>query len=325
MNDEFKWIEKVERSELSLVGLINANRQMEEEMGKRRRTMWIILGVLAVIALALAVYVGFSLLDPRAGSHDRQFTMMLGGVCLVAMLAFAPAIGIGLYKNTFKPAKRYKEALAVGYPGLDASSEDAMCSYVWTYANDPGKLLGNLSALIAEKGAQRKVRGETYSVSFTPAEQVVLDLWQYAPEIYHELYDLQVSGESEMEYLANVVNSFNAIGATGEADAWLEVRELFAELGVWDFEGEPDEDPMLDPEDENWTRYKLPTTGEHVWVWDVDEDGGEPRAFTEGQRERFLELETRLADCHDDTQAKLYDFVLQNRILFGFEGAQRSR
>jgi len=41
--------------------------------------------------------------------------------------------------------------------------------------------------------------------------------------------------------------------------------------------------------------------------------------------ERFLELEARLADCHDDTQAKLYDLVLQNRILFGFEGAQRSR
>ena len=205
MNDEFKWISTVEAGEVTLAGLVRANRQMEEKLAKRRRTMWVILGVLAAIALALAAYVGFNLLDPRAGSHDRQFALMLGGVCLVAMLAFAPAIGIGLYKNTLKPAKRYKEALQKGYPGIDTSSEDAMRSYVWTYANDPGKLLGNLSALIAEKGAQRKVRGETYSVSFTPAEQVVLDLWQYAPEIYHELYDLQVSGDSEMEYLANVV------------------------------------------------------------------------------------------------------------------------
>lgn len=323
MNDEFKWIEKVERGELSLVGLVNANRRMQEEMGKRRRTMWVILGVLAAIGLALAAYVAFGLVNPRAGSHDRQFVLMLGGFCLVTMLIFAPMIGFALHKGTLKPAKRYREALQKGYPGIDVSSEAAMRSYVWTYANDPGKLLGNLSALIAEKGNMRKVRGETYTVSFTPAEQVVLDLWQYAPEIYHELYDLQVSDDSEMEYLANVVNSFNAIGAADEANAWTEVRELFGELGIWDFEGEPDEDPMLDPEDENWARYKTPATGEHVWVWDVDEDGGEPRAFTEAQRERFLELEVRLADCRPDTDTKLYEFVLQNRILFGFDGAEK--
>lgn len=314
MGNEFDFMPKVERGECSLAELIRINYQMEETIGKRRRAMWIILGVLAAIGVALAAYVGLHMLDPRAGNHDRQFAIMLGVVSLVTMLAFAPAIGIALYRSTIKPAKRYQKALQAGYPGIDASSEAAIKSYVWNYAGDPGKLLDNLSRLIV-------VHGDAARDHVTSAEQVVLDLWMYAPRPYRELYDLQLSEESEMVYLANLVNSCNAIGATDEADAWLEVRELFAELEIWDFEGEQDEDPMIDPDNVNWARHKSTVTGEYIWLWGVDEYGDVPRAFTEEQRTRFLELEERIAACHDDTQDKLYDFVMQNRILFGFEGA----
>lgn len=302
MDNEFKFIESIERGTASLNGIIDASRWMEAEIAKRKRTQRIALIVLAVVFGAVALYVVFRLLDPRSSQVDRDFAMILGGALLAMVVLFGAIIIFGIRSSTSKPYKRYKAALAKSYPGLDAGSEDAIKGYVWNYANEPEKLLPNLFQLLKREGDQRKIRGDFGDI-YTHAERVFLNVWT-TNNVYGELYGLNDLREGELELLEYSIESFREIGAADEAQAWSEVRALFFELGpfskVWD---------AID-------------SGEGLDTFDFDGQFDDPYAFTEAQSDRLLELEERLAECRPETEAKLADYVLQHKGEFVFGASQ---
>lgn len=301
MDNEFKWIESIEKGTASLNGIIDASRWMEAEIAKRKRTQRIALAVLAVVFGAVALYVVFRLLNPRSSQVDRDFAMILGGALLVMVVLFGAIIIFGIRSSTSKPYARYKAALAKSYPGLDASSEDAIKNYVWNYAGEPEKLLPNLFQLLKREGDQRKIRGEIGDI-YTPAEHVFLNVWT-TNNIYGELYGLHELHSGELELLEYAITDFKAIGADAEAQAWSEVRTLFSELK-----------PLSEAQD----------SADDVEDLDIPFEGqfDDPYVFTEDQRERLLELEERLAECRPETELKLVDYALQHKAGFVFGAAQ---
>ena len=88
MDNEFKFIESIERGTASLNGIIDASRWMEAEIAKRKRTQRIALAVLVVVFGAAALYVAFQLLNPRSSQVDRDFAMILGGALAVMVVLF---------------------------------------------------------------------------------------------------------------------------------------------------------------------------------------------------------------------------------------------
>lgn len=302
MDNEFKFIESIERGTASLNGIIDASRWMEAEIAKRKRTQRIALAVLAVVFGAAALYVAFQLLNPRSSQVDRDFAMILGGALLAMVVLFGAIIIFGIRSSTSKPYARYKAALAKSYPGLDVSSEDAIKNYVWSYANEPEKLLPNLFQLLKREGAQRKIRGDFGDI-YTHAERVFLNVWM-TNNVYGELYGLNDLREGELELLEYATESFREIGAADEAQAWSEVKALFSELKPFSTARD-----ALDNE-------------EDLYTFDFDGQFDDPYAFTEAQRDRLLELEERLAECRPETEAKLADYVLQHKGEFVFGAVQ---
>ena len=305
MNNEFKWIESIERGTASLNGIIDASRWMEAEISKRKRTQKIALIVLAVVFGAVALYVAFRLLNPRSSQVDRDFAMILGGALLAMVVMFGAIIIFGIRSSTSKPYKRYKAALAKSYPGLDTSSEDAIKNYVWNYASESEKLLPNLFQLLKREGEQRKIRGEIGDV-YTPAEHVFLNVWTTS-NVYGELYVLNKQHEGELELLEHAITDFHVIGADVEAQAWNEVRTLFSEL-----------EPFS-------TAMDALDNGEPLDTFDFDGQFDDPYAFTELQSDRLVELEERLAECRPETEARLRDYVLQHKGEFIFGVAQEGQ
>ena len=303
MNNEFKWIESIERGTASLNGIIDASRWMEAEISKRKRTQKIALIVLAVVFGAVALYVAFRLLNPRSSQVDRDFAMILGGALLAMVVMFGAIIIFGIRSSTSKPYKRYKAALAKSYPGLDTSSEDAIKNYVWNYASESEKLLPNLFQLLKREGEQRKIRGEIGDV-YTPAEHVFLNVWT-TNNVYGELYVLNKQHEGELELLEHAITDFKVIGADVEAQAWNEVRTLFSELKSFS------------------TAMDALDNGEPLDTFDFDGQFDDPYAFTELQSDRLVELEERLAKCRPETEAKLRDYVLQHKGEFIFGAAPK--
>ncbi|MBQ9057721.1 MAG: hypothetical protein IJ125_00890 [Atopobiaceae bacterium] len=302
MDNEFKWIESIERGTASLTGIINASRWMEAEIAKRKRTQRIALAVLAVVFGAVALYVVFRLLDPRSSQVDRDFAVILGGALLAMVVLFGAIIIFGIRSSTSKPYARYKAALAKSYPGLDTSSEDAIKNYVWNYASEPEKLLPNLFKLLEREGEQDKIHGETGDI-YTPAKHVFLNVWT-TNNIYGELYGLHTLHEGELELLDYAIADFKVIGADTEAQAWSEVGTLFSEL-----------EPFS-------TARDALDNGEDLDTFDFDGQFDDPYAFTEVQTERLHELEERLTECRPETEAKLADYVLQHKAEFVFGTGQ---
>lgn len=303
MNNDFKWIADIEQGNTSLIGLIDANRWMEAEMARRRRGFKI--GVIAFISVVAAFILFFSvavLLNPRSSRVDRESAMMFGGILLVVALIFGALFAVLGYGNIFGPYKRYKAALAKAYPGLDTSSEAAIKSYVWTYADDPHVMVVNLCKLILREGEQRKVRGEIGDV-YTPIESTVLDVWRTS-YLWGELESLEEDRDAELEKLAGAVESFHAVGAHMEAQVWTEVYELFCELKPY-----------------SWYVENMPYGVGSVWTRGGDDEDESTYAFTESQRDLMDELALRLDDARPDTEAKLAEYALQHKDEFAFGAA----
>ena len=125
MDNEFKWIESIERGTASLNGIIDASRWMEAEIAKRKRTQRIALVVLAVVFVLLHILtlVGFIFFSVTiANTRPLQ-----GHPLLFGLLTFFCSYGVGYAvsaKLTYSlPLAVYVSAQDVGLTFQNMSSE----------------------------------------------------------------------------------------------------------------------------------------------------------------------------------------------------------
>ena len=282
MDDELKWIADVEAGKMPLAELMRAIPSFADTIQKRRRGHKI---ALITMAAAGAVFALIGLVALRGSSRDTISIMLV--IILAVVAIYIAMLLIMRFAFIAAPRKRLSKALSKGYPGLDASTEAGIRSYVWTYADEPRALLDNICQLILADGSERRhAGGNTYNI-YTPTESVVLHVWK-TNDIDYEIADFAENPDGEIGYLRRASESFRAIGAAGEAAVWDELRELMSEIidGIEDDE----EDFYFDPES----------------------------MLTEEQETRLEGLRRRLGECRDDSIAKLHAFVMQRKALFSF-------
>ena len=289
MNHDFRWIEGIEEGRLSLVGIIRANRWMNDSIPKRKRGFKIALA--ALVTATAALYIVFGISMGKSSRDTKLFAaLLLAAITLIYM--FMLLILRYVYIN--KPARRYKKALETGYPGLDASSEGSIKSHVWSMEGDPHVMLYNLCQLILWEGEARALQGTPPNEVYSPAERIVLDVCR-TNDIEKELVDLYRGHEHELAYLEGAIDSFKAIGADAEASVWAEARAVFEGLEASDGEAQ----------------------GEKAFA--LSYDGETLYRFTEGMKNRVFDLKAKIAECRDDTEMKLCRYVAQHRSEFVFK------
>lgn len=279
----------------SLVGLLQEDRRVNKEFQKRNKGFKIaMLAEAAVFAAYVLIFVVFGM---RSFSRDARNMALI--LCLATILIFALLDVFIWYISIYKPKQAFLKKARAAFPGIDLSSESSIKKYLWTF--EDRELLYNLAPLIVWESAIRNAGGfVSRNTAYTPTERVVLDVWKTS-DIDRELYDFYHHGEHELSYLEGVVGSFAEIGASDEAQIWAEAGRLFERL------------EKLDPDADAVRAY------ESCYICSVNGIDGEAR-FACGEEERawLTALKQRHAALREDTEKRLYAFVLAHKEDFKY-------
>lgn len=288
METNFDWIEKVEKGELFLTRLFALNEQMNETMYKHKRGLKIAIVASAVVLVVLFAMFAVLVANPRNSRADHDFFVILGAISCGTVLAFALVLIVVRAYYIVAPERRYKRALEAGYPGLDPNNAESAKNYVWTYTDDPRKLLDNLYYL-AVHGVQTPagcyyIADKKNNINVIPdAASVFMDVWG----TYDVSLEVDAFIENPIDVPENIkhaIESMKVIGANASADVWEEVYQVL--------EG----------------RYSSAETF----------DAQLEELYSPEVQKSLEELEARAFDCWDETVALLFDYVIQHKSEFAF-------
>ena len=154
------------------------------------------------------------------------------------------------------------------------------------------EFLYNLEPLIVWEGASRNKEYDPY----TPNERIVLDVWR-TNNIDRELYDYYQHKDHEISYLESVINSFYTIKADEEAQIWANVIILLERIQIIEYDQDIE-------------------TFNDKHIYSIHGIDGEARFACEEEDKNVLnDLKDQLKEVREDTERKLYQYVLEHRIM----------
>ena len=287
---EEKWYKENYRS---LTGLLRANRRTEKELQKKRKSF----KTAVITGSAVMTFFLVAMLISLRNTFSKQTLWAMAFFWILVVLIYVPLFAGIWYFQVRKPQKKYLKEVYADFPGIDMSSEKSIKDYLWNFKDR--ELLYNLAPLIVWEGAKRKADDRLDHYSFTPVERTVLNVWD-TYSLDNELYSFYQYGQRELDYLERVAASFREIGAEEEGQLWEEARSLCERLEKLKYGADPDK-------------------ASQPQVYLIDGDDGEVGFGCSDEDRALLDsLKKRIAELHEYSERKLYDYVMERKAEFRF-------